>query len=295
MYQPRGVSPWEQSHAMLPTPLRLEENLWRIYFSSRNIANQSYISFFDVFDTGETLVVKEASESYVLAPGRLGTFDDNGVSPSCALWDHQGRLLLYYIGWNPGSTTRVNLFGGLCLEDQEGSFIRYSEAPLLERTINDPLMNTAPWVVREGQDYWMFYVSGKEWRATDFPTYNIKIASSNDGKNWNRNGKVVLDFSDEKETALARPFVIREKGIWRMWFAKRVGEYSIGYAESVDGFNWKRMDEKYGLPVPGLEGQRKMVEYAVVLQGDKGNWLLYNGDNYGERGILYAKGEHFDC
>ena len=64
------------------------------------------------------------------------------------------EIALYYIGWNPGSTVRVNLFGGLAISKDNGkSFERWSEAPILERTKTDPFLNTAPWVVKNENKY----------------------------------------------------------------------------------------------------------------------------------------------
>lgn len=140
----------------------------------------------------------------------------------------------------------------------------------------------------------MYYVSGLQWIAPDFPYYNIKIANSSDGINWIREGKVAIDFASSRETALARPFVIKDRDIWRMWFSKRIGNYSIGYAESKDGIIWKRRDEVYGLEPGNREGEDLMVEYAVVIKAENTNWLLYNGNDYGRHGIFHARGPNFD-
>ena len=97
------------------------------------------------------------------------------------------ELGLYYIGWNPGSTVRMHIFGGLAISKDGGeTFERWSRAPILERNQIDPYFNTAPWVVRDGDGFRIFYVSCKEWRNKDLPRYNIKTGYSKDGKNWVR-------------------------------------------------------------------------------------------------------------
>ena len=78
-------------------------------------------------------------------------------------------------------------------------------------------------------------------------------------------------------------------------FSKRVGTYSIGYAESRDGISWKRNDEAYGLAPGNRPGEDVMVEYGVVISSENKNWLLYNGNEYGRFGIFAAQGEKFDC
>lgn len=289
LFKPDQSFDWSKSHAMLPTPLRKSDG-YRVFYSGRNRNNQSSIGWFDLNFKDEQPVVTNSSLEPVLVNGELGAFDDNGVSPSCVIELPSGDLALYYIGWNPGSTTRVNLFGGLALSDDGGaSFSRWSRAPILERTKQDPLINTAPWVIKNKDSFYMYYVSGIEWKNKNSPRYNIKIAFSHDGINWDRPGKVVLDFLSPKETALARPFVTKEDDVWKMWITKRIGEYSIGYAESLDGINWQRKDSVLGLNPSNLLGEKKMVEYGVSITSTVNRWLLYNGDDYGKMGVLIAK------
>jgi len=279
---------WSKTHAMLPTPLKVSETKFRIYYSGRNHLNQSHVGWFELDVSNEPLVTLVCNEP-VLSPGRLGTFDDNGVSPSSILELGRGNIGMYYIGWNPGSTTRFNLFGGLAISTDGGfSFVRYSEAPILERTKSDPFINTAPWVVKDGNGFRMFYVSGMEWITKDLPRYIIKTATSEDGFFWHRNGQVALNFSNELENALARPFVRFNGVLWQMWFSTKGTNYQIEYAESSDAVNWVR--KKCGLEFNSSIGDlgSTMVEYGVVISSKNKDWLLYNGDNYGEQGIGIA-------
>jgi predicted GH43/DUF377 family glycosyl hydrolase len=288
LFSPDESLPWSRTHGMLPTPIKIDD-FWRVYFSGRNETNQSSIGWFDA-DISDSFRVLRASKVPVLTPGDLGCFDDNGVSPSCVIELEKDCLAMYYIGWNPGSTTRVNLYGGLALSYDGGeTFTRWSKAPILERTKTDPYMNTAPWVVRCDGGFRMYYVSGSGWANKDSPRYNIKIAYSNDGLEWERRGEVVLDFMNSEETALARPYVIFENGMWKMWVTRRIGNYAIAYAESIDGINWTRQDELYGLRPLGESGEKVMTEYSAVVRQDNDLWMLYNGDEYGKAGILLAR------
>lgn len=288
IFEPNKNLLWSKTHAMVPTPSYIDGKQI-VFYSGRNSLNQSSIGYFEVNLDGTPKVTFNSSQP-VLSPGELGCFDDNGVSPSCILELSDGTIAMYYIGWNPGSTTRVNLFGGLAISNDRGkSFQRWSRAPILERNITDPFINTAPWVVKASDGYRLYYVSGVEWTSRDFPKYNIKIAFSKDGYSWERTGRVVLDFESKLETALARPFVIFHQGIWKMWVTRRIGEYAIAYAESLDGLNWNRLDGEFGLKPNGSVEEKVMTEYpAVVIRNDE-LFMFYNGDNYGENGILLAK------
>lgn len=276
---------WMRSHAMLPTPEHIRDSVYRIYFASRNDKNQSHIGF-AVIDIREPERVLEFSDQPVLAPGRLGTFDDNGVLPSCVIGNGE-ETLLYTIGFKPGGTTRMDLFGGLAVSYDGISFSRWSEAPIIERCRVNPFINTAPWVLREASGYRMYYVAGVEWVHVDLPRYNIQTATSSDGKNWDRSGMVAIDFS-EHENALARPYVVSEDGIYRMWFSSKGDFYLPRYAESEDGLNWTRYDEAVGLAPSAGGPDEEMVCYPVVLKHLGQHVMFYNGNGYGKNGICVA-------
>ncbi|MBN42933.1 MAG: hypothetical protein CL573_05525 [Alphaproteobacteria bacterium] len=279
---------WMRTHAMVPTPYLRTDGTHRLFFSGRNDTNQSHIGWADIaLDEGHASVIR-LSEEPVLAPGKLGTFDDNGVTPSCVIRSGN-ETLLYYIGWNPGSTTRMNIFGGLAVSTDDGdSFTRWSEAPILERSKTDPYINTAPFVVADGDKFLMYYVSGVGWDDPDNPRYLIKMANSSDGKNWLRDGKIAINFSDNEEKALARPFVIARDGGWQMWFAHKGDAYRLGYAESDDGVKWERDDSRSGIYTAISGWDSEMVEYGAIVDAGSFRYLFYNGNNYGFDGFGYA-------
>lgn len=279
---------WALSHAMIPTPEDMGRGVFRIYFSGRNDKNQSHIGWAEV-DLNEPYKVIGYSKNPVLSPGSLGCFDDNGVTPSCIINLGDSKKALYYIGWNPGSTVRMHLFGGLAISEGGVNFKRWSRAPIIERCKTDPFLNTAPWVVQVKDEYRMYYVSGTEWKNKDLPRYNIKLARSKDGKHWERNGHICIDFKDDNENALARPYVVYEDNVWKMWFSYKGDAYQLGYAESYDGLKWERRDDFSGISV-GKQGEfdSEMVAYAAIVNYNDRHFMFYNGNNYGYDGIGLA-------
>ncbi len=276
-----------RTHAMIPTPEMIDDGVVKIYFSGRNDQNQSHIGW-ALIDLSQPDKIIDFSSEPVLAPGQLGCFDDNGVTPSCVVRDGD-ETRLYYIGWNPGSTVRMHLFGGLAIRSNGGGeFARWSRAPIIERCPTDPYLNTAPWVVKAAAEWRMYYVSGTEWVHKDLPRYNIKLARSQDGKIWRRDGHVCIDFANSDENALARPFVIEENGVWKMWFAHKGEAYRLGYAESEDGVTWHRRDDFAGVQPSEGEWDSDMVEYAAVVEHAGQHFMFYNGNNYGHGGIGLA-------
>ena len=165
-------------------------------------------------------------------------------------------------------------------------------APILKLTNREPYsILTAPFVLRESKNKWlMWYVSCEEWVNENYPKYNIKIAHSRDGLNWKQNGTVCIKLK-KNERAIARPCVIKEKKIYKMWycFEKGVGNYRMGYAESKDGTNWKRRDNELKFPL-GKKGEfdDQMQEYPYVINHKDKKFMFYNGNSYGKDGIGLA-------
>jgi predicted GH43/DUF377 family glycosyl hydrolase len=284
---PQPERQWWQSHSMVPTPLKIDDNKVRLYFSGRNNKNQSHIGWATIDLCEPTRVLEVCNES-VLAPGPLGCFDDNGVTPSSVVTDGN-ETLLYYIGWNPGSTVRMHIFGGLAISRDGGlSFERWSNAPIIERNRVNPYLNTAPFVMKDGANWRMYYVSCTEWKNPDLPRYNIQIAESTDGRSWKREGRVAIPYRNDSENALARPFVLREDGVYKMWFAHRGDAYRMGYAESRDGLDWKRDDALGGLDVTPGGFDSQMVEYFAIVPYEGRKIMFYNGDDFGRHGVGVA-------
>ncbi len=278
---------WWQTHAMVPTVLELGDGLFRVYFSGRDQENRSHIGYV-VIDVSKTPVIVETCDEPVLSPGLLGCFDDNGVTPSCVI-QMEDKTYLYYIGWNPGSTVAVHLYGGLAISDDGGlTFSRWSKAPILERTKTDPYLNTAPWVIKQKDGWRLYYVSGVGWDSKATPYYKIKTAFSQDAIEWKREGDVCIDFRSPDESRLARPCVRFEDGMYKMWFACATENYRIGYAESRDGISWLRMDEDAGIDVSETGWDSEMIEYACVFQYQEKRFMFYNGNQYGFDGAGLA-------
>ena len=285
---------WMQSHAMIPTILHLQDNLYRVYFSGRDYHNRSIIGYAEFEILNHKINVLRYSDKPVLSLGDRGCFDDNGVTPSSIVLYNES-IYMFYIGWNSGtSTTRMSLIAGLAKSINKGlTFNRVSRAPLLERTDLEPYsILTAPFVLysKSKKIYEMWYVSCEGWKNKDLPTYNIKYAYSSDCLNWTREGKICIDFLNRDETALARPYVLHENNLYKMWFShKSINQtYKIGYAESADGINWERINNNELNPGSKDQWDSDMVEYSCVFNHGDYKFMLYNGNDYGKHGIGYA-------
>jgi hypothetical protein len=289
VFCPSGETSWMKSHAAVPIAERLDDNLFKIYFSSRDDLNRSYTGYV-VIDIDRPNCILDLSKDPVLSPGGLGEFDDSGAM-ACWLSLHEGKKFLYYIGWNLGVTVPFRNSIGLAVSTQDNGFERYSNGPIVDRSLNEPHF-CASCCVLPGNEFWrMWYLSCTDWRIRNGKAehrYHIKYAESLDGINWQRNGLVAIDFSNESEYAISRPSVMADADRWRMWYSFRGKNYRIGYAESVDGRHWQRLDQQVGIEASATGWDSEMIEYPFVFDHAGQRYMLYNGNGYGRSGFGLA-------
>jgi hypothetical protein len=291
--QPSEELDWMITHAGIPFAERITEDLFRIYFYGRDNQNRAQIGFIEL-NINEPNRILYITEKPVLRLGDLGCFDDSGVMPSW-ITIYGDRKYLYYTGWTKGVTVPYYFYVGLAISKDGGkSFERFSEAPLLGRNNIDPYLTASPCVIIENKIWRMWYVSSIKREMKNgkiIPYYHIKYAESKDGINWKRKGIVCVDFKSREENAIARPCVIKEDGIYKMWYSYsgyKGKKYRIGYAESKDGVYWKRKDKDVGIDVSDSGWDSEMICYPFVFPHKGKKYMLYNGNNFGNDGFGYA-------
>ena len=213
------LNSFSKSHCMIPTPIKLKENKFRVFYGSRNKGGISNIFYIDVLMQNNQIKILKRKSKPCFTNGKLGSFDDNGVLPSSVIRVGK-KIFLYYIGWRPGGTTRFSLIAGLAISNDQGlTFKRYSKAPILKTNNKEPYsILTAPTVLKiKNNLYYMWYVSGTTWKNKNLPNYDIKLAKSKDLKNWKQTGLTCIKLK-KNERAVARPYVIYEKGKFKMWY-----------------------------------------------------------------------------
>ena len=288
VFRPESQRPWLHSHTSNPTALALGGTRVRVFFGSRDGANRSQIAFFDM-DLADPRREVELCAEPVLFPGARGTFDDSGVSMGSVL-RVDGRILLYYLGWNLGVTVPFRNSIGLAVADTpDGPFRKASAAPVLDRGEEDPFSVSYPWILRDAGGFRMWYGSHTSW-GPEFAEmrHAIRHAVSPDGRTWVRRATPVLEPTEPGESIVVRPCVLRDTDRFRMWFSARGSEYRLGYAESEDGLAWDRRGEDAGLEPSGTGWDAHAIAYANVFDAGGRRWMLYNGNGFGRTGIGLA-------
>jgi hypothetical protein len=299
IFTPERNYDWMTSHAQVPLVDRVNENLLRIYFGTRDENNRTVTTFIEV-DANDPSQVSYVHDRPVLGLGELGCFDDCGAMPSWIV-DRGSAKYLYYTGWNTSTTVPYRNSIGLAVSEDGGrTFSRVYDGPILDRTYREPHFCAVPCVLIEDGKWRMWYLSGVGWELVNGkpePRYHIKYAESLDGIDWDRRGVVCIDFKSENEAGIVRPSILREGGIYKMWYSYRGLEnyrtdqktsYRIGYAESKDGIGWTRKDEIGGLTVSPSGWDSEMVAYPYVYAQGQTKVMVYNGNGFGKSGVGFA-------
>lgn len=301
IYKPEGGEfGWLKDRAIAPVCELLSDDVLRIYFSSRDLKGRSTPIFLDTKPDEPEKIISVCGEP-ILRFGEIGSFDDNGILSS-SIVSFDGVKYLYYVGWNPRVTVSYHLSIGLATSENGAPFVKYSDGPILDRSPQEPFFNTAPFVMKDETNWKMWYVSCTGWKIIDGapePLYNVKYATSDDGINWTRTGKVAVETDDFAE-AVGKPFVYKEDGVYKMIYSYRnslnyrtdpKNSYRLGYAESGSGENWQRMDDKLNIVFSETGWDSIMMEYASSYEFGGRRYLVYNGNGFGESGFGYAVSE----
>jgi len=278
---------WMHSHASYPWLEKSTEKDLHVYFSTRNKVNISSIG--RVRLDMEKLAITEIENKPVIEKGEIGCFDDSGVTISCIQKIGQ-RKFLYYLGWNILTTVPWRNTIGLAIEENPNSgFNRFSKAPIIGIHHYDPFTLTYPFVMFDEGKYKMWYGSSLYWGPKVFDTQHvIKYATSEDGINWERNNHICINVNYPNEFAIVKPFVLKEGGIYKMWYSYRTKNYNLGYAISSDGLNWKRKDDEVGIGVSTTGWDSEMICYPFIFDYNGDRYMLYNGNGYGKTGFGIA-------
>lgn len=288
IYNPNIYNKNGYTHGANPFPVRISENVIRIYYNCRDAHNRSHITFLD-YDMKKMEIVS-INDDFLVVPGEPGLFDDSGCSLGCIVEMPNNEKYMYYLGWNMHVSVPWMNYIGLAIIDENGKCNKYSKIPILERNEIDYLSSSYPYVMYDKGIYRMWYGSNLKWgKKQEDMNHVIKYAESQDGIHWNREGRVCIRGKDETEYAFSKASVWVENDVYNMVYSYRGVAYRIGYAISEDGYTWVRKDEDVGIDVSKEGWDCEMLDYPAVFQYDGETYMLYCGNGYGKTGFGLAK------
>lgn len=299
IFTPDNNFHWMASHASIPIVDKVGNGILRVYFGTRDKKGRSLPAYIEV-ETDNPQNILYIHDKPVLPLGRLGAFDADGVMPSWIV-NHNGRMYLYYIGWNRGMTVPYHVSIGLAISEDNGNrYKKYSKGPISDRAVNEPYFNTTPCVLMDGNTWKMWYASCTKWELINGrpePFYNIKYAESIDGVHWTKFSRVCIDY-DDFAGAISRPCVYIENQTYKMFYSYRSVKgyrtdpnqsYRLGYGESVDGVNWVRKDGEVGIErSDNGDWDSEMIANCTIYKHKGKTYMLYNGNGFGKSGFGYA-------
>ena len=156
-----------------------------------------------------------------------------------------GMYKMWYTGWDAAMRTKT----GLAESNDGKTWNKYNGngGPVLTwggPTDPDKTDAGMPYVIKENGVYKMWYTASDNSGVT----WTLCYATSTDGINWTKHGKVV-DISPGKfdSRGVTGPSVIKTNDIYEMWYSGIEAPFvpdiwRIGYAQSRDGINWQKID-----------------------------------------------------
>ncbi len=294
---------WLKEFAQAPSVLIYEEFI-RVYFSCRPAAdsNGQYVSYSAFIDLNRENLFERVniSKEPILKLGELGTFDEFGTYPSSVI-RNGNDLFVYYGGWTRCESVPFNVAIGIAKSDDDGqTFKKLGPGPVLSYSSGEPFILSGPKIRRFNNKWYLWYIAGSKWildNGKPEPVYKIRMAVSEDGLNWTKINKDLIESKVEENEAQASPDVFIYEGKYHMYFCYRYSSnyrgknngYRIGYASSDDLINWKRDDSKAGIDISESGWDSEMISYPHVFELDKNIYMLYLGNQVGRYGFGIAK------
>lgn len=288
----------EFTHASHPCVLHIQNDDFLLIFSMRNMQKRSHIFAMNCHIKDGKIDV-DGLPRLVLGPGKMGTFDCEGLLSCCAVKIDDQTAYFYYSGWNNYAENLWLCDTGLAKVNLETfGFERCFDGPVMCRSRYNPYFAAGTSVIKEGDTFRSWYNSGLDWYKDTSGVwtakYGVHYAESTDGIDWEFKPGLLIPFKDGQEHSFGRPTVIRHEGGYHMWFSCRGArgnpQYRIGYASSSDGYSWDRNDDLAGIEIsPDPEAfDSEAQAYPYPFEHNGVVYMLYNGNNYGATGVGYA-------
>lgn len=309
-FEPVIVSGGEYGKSITMNPCAvMKDNDIYLFYAADNENDRREIHLV-IFENGDFENPKNMGA--IVTHGEWGAFDGNWcVLPMVVFF--KGKWHMYYAG-NSGIGEGLARFPGIGLATSDDliHWEKYSDKPL----ISPSHIPGAPDEIGIASGGIMVLPDGRlRLYYTGLPSVGHEhfinqnkfccIAESEDGINWEKKGAAFSRMfeRDYRDVAATGGPCLYEDGMFKIWHPQigtRWGFYSIGYAESDDGFNW-RVGECYGDELAlgprcrHLDASEKyaywdyqMVSYPSVFVKDGKRYMFYCGNDYGRGGIGLA-------
>jgi hypothetical protein len=291
VYAAGDIHPKLRSHSANPLAVFLCDDIYRIFFSGRDVDNRSSVGYVDL-DIVRLKVVNVCHEP-AFEHGPPGSFFSHGVSiGNC--YEAGGRRYMLFMGWRTPSLGHWYGEIGRLVVEPDLSLRLEADRPFMALDDSDGVSLSYPWVTHDdASGFRMWYGSTRTWDAGNGGMLHvINHAESDDGHVWRRRG-LSVPYAIGVAQAFSRPTVVRgPSGDYEMWFSYRddIGaKYRIGRASSTDGEKWRLRLDEAGIDVSAEGWDSEMIEYPFVFDHAGVRYMLYCGNGYGRTGFGAAR------
>ena len=280
-------------HSQLPVVDESNRNFYTIFYSTRDEEGRSipmYINF-----SKKNLERLSHPKEIGLELGKIGSFDHYGVMPTDIVSLNKNIKDLYYIGWSLRKDVPYHNTLGLAVSQDAGkTWKKYSDGPIFSTSYREPGFIGTAKVIKDGKKWKMYYLSCREWiknKEKIEPIYDIKIALSKDGIQWDPTNEVAVPLLEDEGGISSFQsfgnkawFSVRGKNNYR---DSKEESYKIKTSTLV-GEKWVR-DDGIDLDVSEEGWDSEMVSYPHVFELNNKIYMIYNGNDFGKYGFGLAE------
>jgi hypothetical protein len=283
--------PWASSSALTPTPMRHPDGYIRVFAGFRDAEGISRIGYVDLNAQDPSQVLR-VSRKPALDIGKPGCFDDNGVIMGDVAWMGED-LYLFYVGFQLVKKAKFLALTGVAVSHDAGeTFMRLSEAPILDRAPFQTTIGAVHTAWYEDGRWRLWFARGDGWEpiaGSYYPRYEICYLEGDDLLSLPRSGKLCVSPA-YPEYRIGRPRVYRRDGKYVMYYTKGTvgGDYFPGIAISSNGLDWHRQDAKFELTLSPEGWDSRHLCYPAWLTVDDHEYVFYNGNDMGKDGFGVA-------
>ena len=286
---------WWASHTMAPTAIYWKGRI-RVFIGAWDKDIISRITYIDLDPLNPHNIIKVNDKLPVLNIGDDGMFDENGVFPAHATVI-DGKINLYYTGFQKGHKILHYNFGGLAISEDGDNFTRVSRSPILDRQEEGLFVRAGQSVIKEENSFKTVYSIGSKFTYVGGklrPTYDVCYQESINDKEFEKKGRKIVSCDHSVEHGLGRPQIIKIRDKYFVFYTRRMIDmkYFIGCAESNDCINWHRNETVFSdIKHSKNDFDSDMIYFpSVVYVPETDKFLLfYCGNEFGKTGIGYAE------
>lgn len=275
---------WSQSYASVPTPIILNDKI-RVYYATRCHENKSRVTFID-FDINNPTKIIEKYDKICLDVGEHGQFDCDGVQPTKVICI-RGNYYMYYAGYRNILDGYYDLFTGIAVSKDGNKFTKIKETPILDRIPGETNIRVGTTVTYNNY-YQFFYIADAGWFEMPGGKKSPKY-------------KMMFGISPWHDKLLSQESVMEpegdEIGFSRPWLNGNELYYAVRKYENENNpyvhiekakFENDRLVRTKEIILERSDSEN-MLCFPAVLDLPGGKFIWYNGNNYGQDGILLAK------